>query len=89
MFTLSPGKLLILAVIVIAIFGYRKLPEVGKGIGQAIRNFRQGISEPDEIDITPTQEEAREPEKIQPSVKPAATAAKRPPNRAFNARKRS
>ena len=27
--------------------------EVGKGIGQAIRNFKKATSEPDEIDVTP------------------------------------
>src|SRR5215208_1985120 len=29
------------------IFG-KRLPEVGKGIGQAIRNFKQGLNSPDD-----------------------------------------
>ena len=35
------------------IFGANKLPEIGGGLGRAIRNFRRASSEPDEIDITP------------------------------------
>jgi sec-independent protein translocase protein TatA len=40
-------------VIVIVLFGATRLPEIGKGIGQAIKNFKKSTSEPDEIDVTP------------------------------------
>ena len=46
-------KLLIVAAVFVVLFGYRKLPELGKGAGQAIRNFRKGLEEDDEIDISP------------------------------------
>ncbi len=36
------------------------LPEIGKGIGQAIKNFKKGVSEPDEIDVTPKKEAKKE-----------------------------
>ena len=42
--------LIIIAVIVIVLFGSTKLPQIGSGIGQAIRNFKKGISEADEIE---------------------------------------
>jgi sec-independent protein translocase protein TatA len=35
------------------LFGANRLPEIGKGIGSAIRNFKKATSEPDEIDVTP------------------------------------
>ena len=35
------------------VFGAKRLPEIGGGLGRAIRNFRQAASEPDEIDVTP------------------------------------
>lgn len=41
------------SVVVLLIFGANKLPEIGGGLGRAIRNFRRASSEPDEIDITP------------------------------------
>ena len=52
-------ELLIILVIVLVIFGAKKLPEIGGGIGQAISNFKKASSEPDEIDVTPTKEEEK------------------------------
>ena len=41
MFGLGPTELIIIAVIVLLIFGAKRLPEIGKGIGGAIREFRE------------------------------------------------
>jgi len=49
-------ELLIILVIVLVIFGAKKLPEIGGGIGQAISNFKKASSEPQEIDVTPKKE---------------------------------
>ncbi len=38
-------ELLIILAIVIIIFGANRLPQLGKGIGSAIRNFKEGIKE--------------------------------------------
>ena len=46
-------ELLVILGVAILLFGYKKLPDVGKGIGQAIRNFKRSMNEPEEIDITP------------------------------------
>ena len=40
MFGLGPSELAILAVIVLLLFGAKRLPEIGKGLGGAIREFR-------------------------------------------------
>lgn len=52
MFGLGATELIIILVIVIVLFGARRLPEIGSGVGKAIKNFRAGMSS-DEIDITP------------------------------------
>lgn len=36
-------ELLIILLIVVVIFGASKLPQLGKGLGEGIRNFRQGV----------------------------------------------
>ena len=53
MFGLGVTELAIILVIVVVLFGAKKLPEIGKGIGEAIRNFKKSTSEPPEIDVTP------------------------------------
>ncbi len=40
MFGLGPTELIIIAVIILLIFGAKRLPEIGKGLGGAIREFR-------------------------------------------------
>ena len=44
MFRLGPAELLILLLIVFFLFGAKRLPEMGKGIGEGIRNFKKSIS---------------------------------------------
>ncbi|MFH1703519.1 MAG: twin-arginine translocase TatA/TatE family subunit [Nitrospirota bacterium] len=60
MFGLGMQELIIVMIIVIVLFGATRLPELGKGIGQAIKNFRKGMSEPGEIDVTPKKESKKE-----------------------------
>lgn len=37
-------ELLVILVIVVVIFGASKLPQLGKGLGEGISNFRDGLS---------------------------------------------
>ena len=56
MFGIGMQEILIILVIGLVIFGANRLPEVGSGLGKAIRNFKRAATEPDEIDITPSAE---------------------------------
>lgn len=58
----APGfwELVIILLIVLVIFGAKKLPEIGGGLGRAISNFKKATNEPDEIDVTPNKSEAKE-----------------------------
>ena len=56
MFGLGPMELGIILVIVVVLFGAKRLPEIGSGFGKAIKNFKAGISGDDQIDVTPEKE---------------------------------
>lgn len=53
MFGIGMTELLVILAIVLVIFGANKLPEIGKGMGQAIGNFKKSMKESNEIDVTP------------------------------------
>jgi sec-independent protein translocase protein TatA len=52
--------LIILLVIVVVLFGARKLPEIGKGLGQTIRDFKKAVSEHEEIEAPPKDSSKKE-----------------------------
>ena len=56
MYGIGMQELLLILVIVVLIFGSKKLPEIGGGLG----NFKRASSEPDEIDITPKDEKKKD-----------------------------
>jgi len=62
MFGIGATELLIVLGIVVVLFGARRLPELGSGVGKAIKNFKAGISGKDELDVTPNKEEVTEGE---------------------------
>ncbi len=39
----TPGHLVILAIAVIVLFGGKKLPELGKGLGEGLKGFKDGM----------------------------------------------
>ena len=41
-------ELLVILVIVVVIFGASKLPQLGRGLGEGISNFRDGLSKKDD-----------------------------------------
>jgi sec-independent protein translocase protein TatA len=40
---LGTGELLVILAIVVLIFGVNKIPQLGKGLGEGIRNFKASI----------------------------------------------
>jgi sec-independent protein translocase protein TatA len=40
---LTPTHLMVLAVVVLVLFGGKKLPELGKGLGEGLRGFKDGM----------------------------------------------
>lgn len=70
-------ELLIILVVVLLIFGPRRLPEMAKGIGQSVREFRKGIKDMknDFEEGTAPDEERSKEQKRAPATVAASTAA--------------
>jgi len=51
---LSPTHILLLIVVVLVLFGAKRLPEMGRSLGTGLRGFKHGL-------------EGKEPEQIEPS----------------------
>jgi len=66
MFGIGTTELFIILAIVIVLFGASRLPELGSGVGKAIKNFKSGISGKDEIDVTPEKDEVTDGKSPEP-----------------------
>ncbi len=60
-------EILLIAVVALLLFGAGRIADIGKGLGQGIKNFKQGLREADQLD-----------EKSPGTDAPALNAAKKP-----------
>jgi sec-independent protein translocase protein TatA len=60
---LQPMHLLLIFFIALVVFGPKKLPELGKGLGEAIRGFKKALDEGsgDKIETSEKNEDAKLP----------------------------
>ena len=56
----SGTELLIIFGIIVLLFGAKKIPDLAKGIGKGIKNFKQEMKETDEVVEAPKKVEASE-----------------------------
>ena len=73
----QPMHLIIILVIAIVIFGPKKLPELGKGLGKSIREFKNAMSDINkDVEVTPegkeTPKEIAPPTAMETKEEPAA-----------------
>ncbi len=75
-------ELLLILIIVLIIFGAGKLPQLGEGLGKAIKGFKKTVHEADAIDVTPGTE-GTPPQQVtqaqSQAVPPPAQGASAPP----------
>ena len=53
LFNLGTGEIIIIALIVLLLFGGRKIPELMRGLGKGVRSFKDGVN-----DVTDAVDEA-------------------------------
>jgi sec-independent protein translocase protein TatA len=59
------GELLIILVVVLVFFGAKRIPELAKGLGKGISEFKKGLKDvEDEINSNDTKDTKTEPKQI-------------------------
>ena len=53
---IGPGQIAIIVVLVLLFFGGKKIPELMKGLGSGIKEFKKGVKEEDSIEETKKEE---------------------------------
>jgi sec-independent protein translocase protein TatA len=71
-------ELLLVLFIVLIIFGAGKIPQLGEGLGKAIKGFKRTVNEPEPIDVTAAPA-AQEPAGPSPASSSQGDAAQRQP----------
>ena len=69
--TLGASELVIVLLIIVVIFGSTKLPQLGDGLGRAIKNFKRSVGGQNEIDVSPRKGEIPD-EPVAPVPPPTA-----------------
>lgn len=71
-----PGgfELILILAVVLLLFGGKKIPQLAKGLGEGIRNFKKSVKD-DEPEVAAKDAEAQEPKKVEGSEEGASTEA--------------
>ena len=57
MFGLGVTELIIILLIIVVIFGAKKLPEIGSGLGKGITNFKKAVKDTDRLEAKKSDDE--------------------------------
>lgn len=49
---LGMGELVVILLIVLLVFGASRLPQIGEGLGKAIKGLKRGLATDDDIEVT-------------------------------------
>lgn len=53
-------ELVLVLLIMVLVFGASRLPQIGEGLGKAIRNLKRGLQSDDDIDVSPKPKQVSE-----------------------------
>ncbi|PJA77828.1 MAG: twin-arginine translocase TatA/TatE family subunit [Nitrospirae bacterium CG_4_9_14_3_um_filter_51_5] len=76
-------ELTLILIIVLIIFGAGKIPQLGEGLGKAIKGFKKSVAEADALDVTPNEQgesgHGPTPQLEQPAVQQQTAQVPPPP----------
>jgi sec-independent protein translocase protein TatA len=74
---LGTGEIVLIILVVMIVFGASKLPQLGDGLGRAIKNFKRAVQSGSEIEVSPKKPEIDDAARAE---KAGATAAAAKPS---------
>ncbi len=77
-------ELVLILMIVLIIFGAGKLPQLGEGIGKAIKGFKKSVNEAEAMDIAAQSQEAEADPPPQPGAPQQLSQQAAPPSASAN-----
>ncbi|HEY8795769.1 MAG TPA: twin-arginine translocase TatA/TatE family subunit [Gemmatimonadaceae bacterium] len=81
MFGIGPEKILLLAIVVLLLFGAKRIPEIGSSFGKGIREFKKSMGDGGGDD-TGARADLREPAPdVDSAARPATSEQERQPRR--------
>jgi sec-independent protein translocase protein TatA len=72
-------ELVLILFIVLVIFGAGKLPQLGEGLGKAIKGFKKSVHEADAIELEASKQETPAPAGMGPGSPPPPSPGMPPP----------
>lgn len=60
MFGFGAGELLVIFLLLLLLFGAKRIPEIARGIGKGIHNFKTGVEDPDRLEEGRESDERRD-----------------------------
>ncbi|MEA3373851.1 MAG: twin-arginine translocase TatA/TatE family subunit [Campylobacterota bacterium] len=72
-----PGgfELILILAVVLLLFGGKKIPELAKGLGQGIKNFKKSVKEDGSEEVAAADTDTAEPKKVEGTEEKSATEA--------------
>ena len=74
-FGISIWELMILLVVLLLVFGAKRLPEMGKSLGKGMREFKDAVTGMDDADTTHPPQATTQPPQAPPAELPSAPPA--------------
>ncbi|GJL55881.1 MAG: hypothetical protein NPIRA02_30130 [Nitrospirales bacterium] len=65
-------ELLLILIIVLIVFGAGKIPQLGEGLGKAIKGFKKSVNEADALDVTPNPDQPNMAQDVPPQPEQVA-----------------
>jgi sec-independent protein translocase protein TatA len=76
-FGIGPLELVIVLVLILVIFGPKRLPQAGRALGQGLREFKDSVSGKDKDSDADSDPASAEPSELPPAEKPVEQSASR------------